>query len=97
MVIIEHTPSQEEILDFIDDGIRQIHASGAEAKYILIGRDAYHTFRHAMAERLNRKPKHFETYQYLPIVLDPFRTDGVCVVPGPGECAKGVQTYRIEE
>ena len=49
-----------------------------------------------MGERFRRGAGQFETYQYLPIVLDPFRTDTVCVLPAPSECAKGVQTYRME-
>lgn len=96
MTILEHTPTQDEILDFIDDSVRQLQEAGAEARFILMGREAYHTFRHALAERLHRKPKYFETYNYLPVVLDPFRQAAVCVVPGAGACAEGVQAYRID-
>ena len=94
MTVIEHAPARDEILDFINDGIRQLQESGAEAKYVVMGPAAYDTFRHAMAERFHRKPKQFETYNYVPIVVDPFRTDTVCVLPAPAECARGVETYR---
>jgi hypothetical protein len=95
MTILEHTPERHEILDFIDESIRQLQSSGAEAKYIILGAEAYLTLRQAIAERFHRKPKDFETYNYLPLVLDPFRTGSVCVLPGPGEVSKGVQAYRI--
>lgn len=95
MTILEHAPTRNEILDFIDESIRQLQAGGADAKYIVLGREAYATLRQAVAERFHRKPKDFETYNYLPLILDPFRTDSVCVLPGPGEVFKGVQAFRL--
>lgn len=95
MTVIEHRPSRAEILDFINDSLRQLQEAGAEARYIVMGPDAYGEFRQAMAERFHRKPKDFETYNYVPIVVDPFRADAVCVLPAPGACAKGVQGYRM--
>ena len=53
--------------------------------------------RQAMAARFHRKPGSFETYNYLPIVLDPFRTDTVCVLPAPGACREGVHAVRVGE
>jgi hypothetical protein len=41
MTILEHTPERHEILDFIDESIRQLQSSGAEAKYIILGAEAY--------------------------------------------------------
>ena len=96
MIILEHTPSESDILDLINDGIRQLNEAGSEAKYVVLGTAAYSTFRNAMATRFNRTAKYFETYNFLPIVVDPFRTDAVCVLPGPGEIAKGVQVFRID-
>jgi hypothetical protein len=49
-----------------------------------------------MGEQFQRGAGEFETYQYLPIILDPFRTDTVCVLPAPSECAKGVKPFRVE-
>ncbi|GIV62557.1 MAG: hypothetical protein KatS3mg044_1423 [Rhodothermaceae bacterium] len=95
MTLYEHTPSHDEILDFIDDSIRQLSEAGHEACFILLGPDAYETFRHALAERLGREPRRFETYNYLPVVLDPFRGHAVCVVPGARAQAEGVQAYRL--
>ena len=95
MTIIEDAPPREEVLDFIHDSIRQLRESGVEARYILVGSDAFEDLRKAVGERFQRGAGQFETYQYLPIVLDPFRTDTVCVLPAPSECAKGVQTYRM--
>ena len=97
MTILEYAPSRDEMLEFIDDGIRQLHEAGVEAKYIVVGTDAYEDLRKAMGARFQRGAGQFETYQYVPIVLDPFRTDAVCVVPSPSECAKGVHTYRMEK
>ncbi|NBC16298.1 MAG: hypothetical protein GVY18_03155 [Bacteroidetes bacterium] len=97
MTILEYAPGRDEILEFINDGIRQLKEAGVEAKYIVVGREAYTTLRKAMGERFQRGAGAFETYQYVPIVLDPFRTDTVCVLPAPTECEKGVHPYRMDE
>ncbi len=96
MTIIEYAPSREEILDFVNDSIRQLQDADVEARYIVVGVEAFETMRKAMGKHFRRGAGQFETYQYLPIVLDPFRTDTVCVLPAPSECAKGVQTFRME-
>lgn len=95
MTILECAATREDILSFINDSIRQLREAGVEARYIVVGVDAYHHLRKAMGEHFQRGAGRFETYQYLPIVLDPFRTDTVCVLPSPAECAKGVKTYRV--
>jgi hypothetical protein len=95
MTIFEHTPAQEEILDFINDMVRQLQAAGTPPKYIIVGTAAYEALRQAMAQRFKRTPGSFETYNYLPIVVDPFRSQEVCVVPAPGACADGVRAYRV--
>ncbi len=96
MTILEHAPSREEILDFINDGIRQIREAGAEARFILVGPDAYKTLRKAMGEHFQRGAGQFETYQFIPIVVDPFRSATVCVLPSPSECARGVHAFRMD-
>ena len=94
MTIIEYAPTRDDILDVVNDGISQLQEAGIEARYIVVGTEAYKVLRKAMGERFRRGAGQFETYQFVPIVLDPFRSDTVCVLPGPSECAKGVQTYR---
>lgn len=96
MTILEYAPDRDEILSFIHDSIRQLTEAGAEAKYIVVGPAAYEHLRKAIGEAFQRGAGRFETYQHLPIVLDPFRDDTVCVLPAPAECAKGVQPYRVE-
>jgi hypothetical protein len=95
LTILEYTPSQDEILDFIDQGMQQLVASGSEARYILMGPDAFSLFRQAVAIKLSRKPKDFGTYNYIPVVVDPFRGSRVCVLPEPRELADGVQAVTI--
>ena len=97
MTIIDYRPQQDEIIEAVDDGIRQLQETGAEARFILVGTVSYERLRQTMAARLRRKPGTLEQYNGLPVVLDPFRTDTVCVLPSPGECAKGVHTYRMED
>lgn len=96
MTILEYKADRDTILDIVHDGIRQFREAGVEAKYIVVGTASYKTLRKAIGERFQRGAGQFETYQHLPIVLDPFRTDTVCVLPAPAECARGVQTYRID-
>ncbi len=96
MTIIELAPEKHEILDFIDDAFRQLQDAGAEAKFIVVGGEAYTLLRKAIGERFQRGAGRFETYQHVPIVLDPFRSDTVCVLPAPAECEKGVNPVRIE-
>ena len=97
MTILETAPSREEILEFIDDGIRMLREAGTEARFIVAGPAAYEHLRKAIGARFQRGAGQFETYQHVPIVVDPFRTDTVCVLPAPAECAKGVQGYRVGE
>ncbi len=97
MTILEYNPGREEILDYINDRIREMRSADVEPKYILTGPDAYNLLREAMGDRFNRTPGAFETYDYIPIVVDPSRTDSVCILPSPSECAKGAKIYNMEE
>lgn len=97
MTILEHRPTPDEILAFVDDGIRQLQADDEAPHYIVVGPAAYEALRKAIGRRFQRGAGHFETYQHIPIVLDPFRKDEVCVLPGPGACAAGVHPYRLYE
>ena len=96
MTIIEYRPSQDEIIEAVNDGIRQLQEVGAPAQFILVGPTSYEALRQAMATRLKRKPGTLEQYNHIPVVLDPFRDDAVCVLPSPGDCAEGVRTYRMD-
>lgn len=95
MTILQFSPGQEDILDFIDQSISGLVAAGTEARYIVMGPDAFALFRQAVAARLNRKPKDFGTYNYIPVVVDPFRGEEVCVLPEPREMKAGVQAMTI--
>jgi hypothetical protein len=97
MTILEYNPEQNEILDYVNDRVRELLASGVEPKYILVGPSAYKRMREAMGDRFKRSAGEFETYNYLPIVVDPARTDTVCILPAPSECAKGAKIYRMED
>ncbi|GAB5519944.1 MAG: hypothetical protein RhofKO_21950 [Rhodothermales bacterium] len=97
MTVIEHNPPQERLLDFINDGIRQLREAGTEAKVILLGPEAYERLRYAMSARFKRSAGTFETYQFIPIVVDPSRTDTVCVLPAPMTTAEEVSLYRLPE
>jgi hypothetical protein len=94
MTLIEYAPAQDEILDFVNDSIRQLQEAGAEPSYILLGPVAYERMRLAMGARFKREAGLFETYQFFPIVLDPQRKDTVLVFPSPGECAKNVRVVQ---
>ena len=92
MTIIEYAPEETQILDFINDGIRNLQEGGIEPKYILVGPQSYETLIKAMSDRFKRREGKFETYQFIPIVLDPNRADTVCVLPGPSESKQiGIQ------
>jgi|GEM_PF-5170867 len=49
MIVIEHAPSEGEILNFLKDGIRQLREANSEAKYIVMGTAAYKFSHMAMA------------------------------------------------
>ncbi len=95
MTIIEYAPAKDEILDFINDSIRQLQEANIEPKYILLGGEAYNRMRQAMGERFRRETGEFETYQFFPIIVDPLRNDTVCVLPSPMQCIDGVQLHRV--
>ncbi len=94
MTVIEYTPPAEAILDFVNDGLRQLQEAGIEPKYILMGPEAYERMREAMAARFRREAGYFETYQYFPIVVDPDRGAYVCVLPGPESSSRDVGLTR---
>ena len=90
MTVLESSPPQEHVLDFIDEGVRALQDAEVEPRFILVGPESYTNLREAISLRFGRSPGYFEQYQYLTIVVDPFRADTVCVAPVPREVADGV-------
>ena len=94
MTITQTTATTADILDFVDEAVRTLQQDGLEPRTVLVGPEAYDALRHAIAARFHRKPGRFETYQYLTIILDPFRRDEVCVLPAPGDLVEGVRAVQ---
>jgi len=86
--------SSDAILDFIDAEVRALQDSGEEPRFIVVGPAAYESLRQAMSRRYGRTAGTFESYQWLTIVLDPFRGSGVCVLPPPAALVEGVRTIQ---
>ncbi len=95
MTITETAATAEGVLAFIDESVRALQHAGLEPRTILVGPAAYDLLCNAVARQFNRTPGRFETYQYLAIVLDPFRADTVCVLPAPGDLADGARGVRV--
>lgn len=95
MTIQQASPEQDRILDFIDESVRHLQDGGLEPRFILVGRQAYEKLRHAIASRFGRDAGFFEQYQYLTIVVDPFREGEVAVLPRCKEVAEGVESQSI--
>ena len=75
--------------------MRDLQEAGAEPAAILIGPDAYAALRTAVAAQFGREPADLAQYQWLPVVLDPFRAGRVCVVPPARDQAEGVRAERL--
>jgi hypothetical protein len=86
--------SGEAILDFIDESTRILQEAGMEPRYIVVGTVAYEALRQAMAQRFGRSAGTFESYQWLSVVVDPFRGQEVCVLPPPSIVAEGVDAEQ---
>ena len=94
MIVLQSCPLDGQMLDFIDQSIAQLAESGLEARYILVGQVAYPKLCKEISVRFNRGKGQFETYQHLPIVVDPFRKNEVCVLPQPQSTASA-KGYEI--
>ncbi len=95
MNILESATSPESVLDFIDESVRALQDAQIEPRFILLGPESYASFREAISQRFGRSPGLFEQYQYLTIVVDPFRRNTVCVAPAPRDIAEGVRGETI--
>ena len=94
MTITDHA-GPADLLATIDRQVRDLQEAGAEPAAIVVGPDAYATLKAAVAERFGREPADLAQYQWLTVVLDPFRADRVCVVPPPRDQAGGVRAERL--
>ena len=97
MTVIEFSADPDSILDHVDQHIRQLADGGLEAKFIIVGQEAYRALCRAISVRNRRGKGLYETYNFIPLVVDPFRDSTVCVVPSPEACAGGVAAYRVGE
>ncbi len=95
MTVTETTATADGVLAFVDESVRALQHEGLEPRTVLVGPDAYGLLCAAIARQFGRTPGRFETYQYLTIVLDPFRGATVCVLPAPGDLADGVRGVRV--
>ena len=91
MTVCQHRPSRDTILAVIDDEVRALQELGAEPHAILVGPAAYEHLRKAIGALNQRGAGCFETYRYLPIVVDPSRAEELTVVPKPRTIAEGVR------
>lgn len=91
MTIVEHRPTADDVLDFIDDSIRQLSESGARPGFIVVGPVAYPLVARAISVRYGRGKGTFETYANIPIVVDPLRADQVVVLPCVPDALDGME------
>lgn len=95
MTVTQTDATDPSILDFIDASVRELQEAGEEPRYILAGPEAYEALRHAIAERYGRSAGTFENYQWLSVVLDPYRGAAVCVLPTPRALVEGVRSLTV--
>ncbi|MEL7169073.1 MAG: family 4C encapsulin nanocompartment shell protein [Bacteroidota bacterium] len=91
MTVCQHRPTRETILALVDDELRALQEVGEEPHAIVVGPAAYEHLRKAIGALNQRGAGFFETYRYVPIVVDPFRADELVVVPKPRVVADGVR------
>lgn len=95
MTILEHAPDADAVLDWVDAQVRALQEQGAEPRTVLAGPVAYERLCAAMAARFGREPGPFEQYQWLALVVDPFREDALCVLPTTRDLAGGTRAERV--
>ena len=84
-----------DLLSTIDQQLQSLRDQGAEPAAVLVGPESYATLKAAVAQRFGREPADLEQYQWLTVVLDPFRQNRVSVVPTNRESAAGVRAERV--
>jgi hypothetical protein len=95
MTVLEAQPDADAILPFVDEQVRALRDAGGEPQSVLVGPEAYEVLQTAVAARFGRERAHLSQYQWLPVVVDPFRGGAVCVVPAPRDVAEGVRAERV--
>ena len=83
MIVLESSPPSDGILDFVDQSVAQLAEAELEANSLLVGQNSYPRLCTEISVRFVRGKGEFETYNHIPIVVDPFRDEEVCVVAGP--------------
>ncbi|MGB3542542.1 family 4C encapsulin nanocompartment shell protein [Rubrivirga sp.] len=94
MTVLDET-NPANLLSTIDQQLQSLRDEGAEPSAILVGPESYAALKMAVAERFGREPADLEQYQWLTVVLDPFRDNRVCVVPTNRESTAGVRAERV--
>ena len=95
MTVTDAAPDPADLLATIDQQVRELQEAGAEPHAILVGPDAYAALKTSVAERFGREAADLQQYQWLSVVVDPFRGARVCVVPAPRDVAAGVRAERL--
>ncbi|MEM0961376.1 MAG: family 4C encapsulin nanocompartment shell protein, partial [Bacteroidota bacterium] len=96
MTILDSSPTADRLLESIDQSVRDIQSAGGEPTALIVGPAAYETLKTAVADRFGRERAELSQYQWLPVVVDPFRENRVCVVPAPRDVAAGVRLERLD-
>lgn len=87
-------PADADLLPTLDQQVRELQQAGGEPHAIVVGPEAYELLKTAVAERFGRERADLSQYQWVPVVVDPFRGDRACVVPAPREVSAGVRAER---
>lgn len=95
MTVLESTPAPGDILPTIDTAVRSLQDAGLEPRFVVLGPDAYDALCQAIAKQFGREVGQFEQYQWLTLVVDPFRAGEVTVLPVPRDVAAGVRAERL--
>ncbi len=94
MIVQEAEPAADKILTFVEESVLSLREAGSEPYTILLGPAAYELLCDAVAARFGRKRGPVEQFQWVNVVVDPFRDEEICVVPPPREIAAGVRAER---
>ena len=95
MTVLDVAPAPDALLATLDAHVRDLQEAGGEPTAILVGPEAYESLKTAVAERFGRQRADLAQYQWVPVVVDPFRGDRVCVVPAPRDVSAGVRAERV--
>lgn len=96
MTVLDAAPDPADLLAVLDQQVRDLQDAGGEPHAILVGPDAYEALKTAVAERFGRERADLGQYQWLTVVVDPFRGGRVCVVPAPRDVSAGVRAERLD-